>query len=58
VPPPPPPLLLLLLLLLLQEFTSWTNAAGFKSTELIHLVGPNSAAVPHKSQARPGPCAL
>jgi hypothetical protein len=44
VPPPPP----LLLLLLPQEFTSWTKAAGFKSTELIHLIGPNSAAVAYK----------
>ena len=31
-----------------QEFTSWTKAAGFKSMQLIRLIGPNSAAVAYK----------
>ena len=32
----------------LIDFERWTNAAGFKRTELIPLAGPSSAAVAYK----------
>jgi hypothetical protein len=30
------------------DFNKWTNAVGFKSTKLIHLAGPSSAAIAYK----------